>query len=725
MVEAHLDFETRSALDLNKVGLMPYAQHDSTGVWGFKYRIGDGPMMQWRPGYDDPQPILDHIAFGGTFIAHNASFERVMWNELLRKRRGYSHWPELHAWQQTCTMARSLAMNLPGKLEDLGPALGLNQHKDLEGKKLMLKMCRPRGVDLEGNYVWWDEPDKVERLIAYCEQDVETETAVDHKVPNLTQSEQSLWVFDQIINERGVRVDLKVAERAAKLVEYAKKQADARMRKITKGAVRKVTEVGKLAEWVNAQGVTCEAVNKGTIKELQVASSLMGYPDVAEALTLRSHASKTSTSKYKKMMQCAADGDVLYFMLAFHAASTGRWGGRGVQPQNLPRFDEENITEAMAVGFLVELLNDDTVDIPDVYELVDAIYGSVLLWCSKALRSMFVAREGHEFCGGDFSNIEGRVNAWLAGEQWKLNAFEAYDAGEGPDLYKVSYSASFGCLVDAVTKSMRQIGKVQELASGYQGSIGAYLSMADNYGIDIHELAAAVHENADKEEFAAILETYPKAKDKKGLTPFVWAALKLLVTRWRAAHPAIVQSWWNYQDAAIEAVMNPGTVVDVADMSDHGYMKQGMVRYLCDGNYLFCCLPNNRVLAYAQPTVHQTKVTRTRKDGTEYETTKRTVRYWGRDSDRGGKWSELSLYGGLQCENVVQAVARDLLAEAMFRVEDAGYKVILTVHDEILSEVPTGFGSVEEFVRFMEIKSQWADGLPVKVAAWKDTRYVK
>lgn len=740
---AHIDFETASACDLKKAGTARYMEHPTTRVWGFCWRIGSGAVYQWRPGYPDPQPLLDHVARGGKVVAHKAVFERLVWNWILRVRYGLAHWPVMQITQQSCTMARAFAMHLPGKLEKLAIALALEHQKDMAGNAVMLKMMRPRKIYDNGDMLWWDgsvtsndasvilryEDPKGEgasllnRNMEYCEADVYAESEADDKLPELTPSEQIVWQFDQRINERGVLFDMAVVDRADELVTLAKKSADLRMARITNGAVRKVSEVGKLVDWINAQGVPCTSVKKGTFKELIFNADITDNVPVKNAVKLRKETSKTSTAKYSKMKQCVSADGRIRFMVEYHAAHTGRWAGRTVQPQNFVRFDSENEEEALIVGWLVGLLRSDT-PIQEVLDTFESVHGEALPWLAKALRSMMVAEAGKIFKGGDFSNIEGRVNTYLAGEQWKLDAFSMYDLGIGPDLYKVAYAKSFGCSVEEVTKPKRQVGKVEELASGYQGGVGAYISMSEQYDLEVYELATTVREGADPSKWAEVESGYENAKDKHGLRKFEWTALKLLVVSWRASHPCIVQSWWDYQDAAIAAVADPGTVYDVADMSTRGNFRRGMVRYMCDKNFLYCCLPSGRVISYAQPFIKREPVTRVRADGTEYEQVSNKLCFWGENS-KTKQWQVGGLYGGLLCENVVQAMSRDIMVESMFRVEQAGYPVVLTVHDEILTEPPIGYGSVDEFKRLMSVLPSWAAGLPLEVAAWEDERYVK
>ena len=731
--EAHIDFETASPLDIKKSGVHKQANDGRMRVWGFSYGFGDGLVYQWRPGYPDPVALLDVIRNGGKIKAHNAAFERIVWNWVIRVQY-CPHWPELRVEQQDCTLARALAIGLPGKLDVLARVLALSQQKDDEGHKLMMKMARPRRVNPITNEIeWWDDPVNIERLMAYCNQDIRTEEAVDVSIPPLTPDEQALWVFDQTINDRGVRVDRRLADRANQLVDIAKKSADREMRRLTGGAVRKVSEVGKLVKWLNERGITCTSLAKGDMDELIATSRTNGDEAAEQAIELRRDASKTSVAKFGKMLLCACTDDRVRGLLQYHGASTGRWAGRLLQPQNFPRVDPDE--EAWAVEFLVDLLLSD-MPIQDVLYVVEAGLGTgmALKWLSKALRSCLVAAEGNKFVGGDYSNIEGRVNAWLAGEAWKLDAFRDYDSGTGPDLYKVAYSRSFGILVAAVTKAMRQIGKVQELALGYQGSVGAFVSMAANYNIKLGVIAEAVNQAVSAEQWERTRKMYASARNKCDLDEYVWTGVKIIVDNWRAAHPQITQSWWDLQDAAIEAVDHPGTVVSVLD---------GKVRYMSDGHYLYCALPSGRILGYASPHIHEKVEEQVKVNGRwfpleefepaeveefralDFEFKKRTRRNVGYMAQDAGRWVRCFMYGGLQCENIVQAIARDIMVYGMRNVEAAGYFVILTVHDEVLSEVPIAFGSAAEYERIMSILPPWARGLPLAAAAWEDKRYVK
>jgi DNA polymerase len=703
-----------------------YAEDPTTAVWGFAWRIGDGPINQWRPEYADPIELLNLIASGEVVVAHNAAFERTIWNEVLLPRY-VPHWPRLHLEQQDCTLARAAAVAHPQSLDTLCKAVNSSEKKDAEGHALMMKMSRPRKLHPDGSIEWWDQPENVTRLMVYCEQDVRTECEIDTKIPPLTDAERKVWQFDQRINERGIFVDMPAVQKCTELVEYAKKQADKEMRTLTDRAVPKCSNDKSIIEWISSRGIECTTVKKGAQEDLLFMADLHNDPLVREVIELRSASKKTSTAKYKAMQVCVSSDSRIKGLLAYHGAAPGRWAGRLVQPQNFPRVDYD--MEGYIIDWLHELLAEFPV--PVVYDHLTAVHGpsSALRILSRALRSMVRAAPGNKLIGGDFANIEGRVNAWLAGEDWKLQAFRDYDTitgvdkkgkplRAGPDLYNLAYAKSFGLNVADVTKAQRQIGKVEELALGYQGSVGAFIDMGDTYGLNPYDITAPIKEAANAYQWEKTCEQYAKkGTNRYDLKEDQWVAIKIIVDNWRAANPAIVQSWWDYQDAAVAAVSTPGTMVSVTDKG---------IGYYSDGRCLWCVLPCGRMLCYAAPQIEKEIVIAVDKNGEEYERVRFKVKFWGVNSET-RQWTPHYLYGGLQCENIVQATARDVMVDRMFAVEDAGYPIILTVHDEIVAEVSKLNPQMndKEFERIMSILPSWADGLPLAAAAWEDDRYVK
>lgn len=667
----HIDFETRSAVDIKKTGAYVYAEDPSTDIWCAAFALDDEPVRVWRPGDPIPADVAVHVLDGGIVAAHNAAFERVIWRHILGPRYG---WPEPEIGQWRCTMVMAYALALPGALEDAAPAAGLDHRKDSAGHRLMLQMARPRKLD---PLTWWDQPEKIERLITYCVQDVEVERALMARLRPLKDSELALWHLDQRINDRGVFVDVPLCEAAKKVVAATEDRLDREMAEVTGFAVTACSNRNQLIAWVREQGVETESIAKDALEEL-LAGDLPGdsprdglraedrswWGPVRTALELRREAAKASVAKIDALLRGMSPDGRARGLLQFHAASTGRWAGRRFQPQNIKRPELEDVDSA------IDLLMAGDAD------LIDMVYGAPLSIVGDALRGMIAAPPGRKIVAADYANIEGRVLAWLAGETWKMDAFRAYDAGTGPDLYKVAYARSYGMKPGEVTKPQRQIGKVMELALGYQGGVGAFKTMGVNYGVDLPD-----------------------------------AEVEQIRDQWRGAHPAIKQFWWDLEAAAIKAVREPGSTQWVND-----------IVFRMAGSFLFMRLPSKRFLAYAYPEIRPKEMPWTDDDGRPV--VKDSLSYMGVNSYT-RKWERGFAYGGLLAENATQAVARDILADAMPRLEAAGYEVILTVHDEIVCEVPEGFGSVDEMVEIMTTLPAWAEGCPVAAEGWEGRRYRK
>lgn len=316
----------------------------------------------------------------------------------------------------------------------------------------------------------------------------------------------------------------------------------------------------------------------------------------------------------------------------------------------------------------------------------------------------------NKLIAADYANIEGRVLAWLADEQWKLDAFREYDAGRGPDLYKVAYGRSFGISPEAVSKAQRQLGKVMELALGYQGGPGAFAAMAVGYGIDIGTSYDLICDAAPEAAAKAVKAWSARGK-RSGMAERSWIAAEVVKILWREAHPNVTQFWWNLQDAGLEALEKPGTTIAC-----------GPVKFRKAGSFLFLQLPSGRALCYPYP---KPAIREMPWDGDDGRPAMRKVfSYKGVDSYT-RKWTDCYAYGGLWAENITQAVARDIMAEAIVRLETKGYEVVLTVHDEVVAEVPKNFGSEAEFTSIMTDMPPWCAGCPVTAKGWEGSRYKK
>ena len=673
MTHLHIDFETRSEAELTEVGTDNYARHPSTDVWCMAYCMDDGPTYLTADDMFLPSLARDHVRKGNLVVAHNAAFELAIWNNVCVPRYG---WPPLKPEQMRDTMVMAYALGLPGSLENAAAATGIAQQKDLAGQRLMLQMCKPKPGG-----GWWDEPEKKEKLFDYCRQDVEVERALDKRILPLSPAEQALWVLDRRINERGIAIGRQAIERAVAVVLVEQDRLNAELRAITGNFVGFVTEVARLTKWIQQQGVAIDGLAKADVLD---ALALDDLPDnVRRALEIRQEAGKSSTAKLNAMLKGASPDGRIRNTKQYHGANTGRWAGRRVQPDNFPRptllKTEEDVEEAFAALRRLP---------PERFAAwARMFHGSAMHVLADMLRGMIVAAKGHDLIAADFANIEGRVLAWLAGEKWKLKAFADYDAGKGPDLYLVSAGRIYGC-EPAEAKPHRQIGKVAELALGYQGGVGAFQQMAKTYGVKLSDERAGEIKDA-----------------------------------WRYYHPEILAYWYAVEAAAIGAVRNPGAQIEVG-------AKGAAVKFRVSGSFLFCKLPSGRCIAYPYPQIREIETPWGEcKDALTYKTvldsTARKKAKIVDDPTNKGSWWRIATYGGSLVENITQAVARDILAESLFRLEARGYPVVMHVHDEAVAEVPHDFGSVEEMSAIMAEVPAWAKGLPVAVEGWRGGRYRK
>lgn len=665
----HLDAETRSAAPLKQCGISAYAEHPSTEVLCICYAFDDEPVKTWVRGQPAPAEMIAHLKAGGLFVGHNVFFEIAILN-MLHKRAPHV-WPAVDVKNARCTMIGSRMLAVPGALDKAGEILGIAHQKDKAGHRLMMRLCKPNKAGQ-----WVGEDDDFVKLAAYCADDVRAERDLDKILPVLPPSERPIWELDHKINSRGVQIDLRSVDRLIELVEAEASRLKVRTAELTGGTVTSPSKVAQMLAFLETEGVKTDNLKKDTVNRMLKGD--VGSDCARELLEIRRMFAKASTAKLKAMRRGVCEDGRIRDLLAYLGADTWRWAGRRVQTQNLVRLPEKfNVDEALEWIFEEHAA-----------ELLSGWYGSVLEVVSWLLRPMLMAAPGKKLMGGDYANIEGRVLAWAAGEDWKLQAFRDYDAGTGPDLYKVAYGRSFGIAPEDVTKPQRQIGKVEELALGYQGGLGAFQSMAVNYGITVVPFLTA--DNAGNEVLS---------EDQ----------VREIVQGWRGAHPATKNLWYRCEEAAISAVKNPGKIYEA-----------GPVQYRAYGDFLKCRLPSGRTLSYPFPSVEY-------KQNDLGHRARWILSTWGTDSRKGGKrWCERQPYGGMLVENLVQAIARDLLAFAQPRLEAAGYSIVMHVHDEIVCEVDEDFGDPEEFAAIMCELPPWAKGLPVTVGEpWQGKRYLK
>jgi DNA polymerase len=429
-----------------------------------------------------------------------------------------------------------------------------------------------------------------------------------------------------------------------------------------------------------------------------------------ELLVIRLEASMTSTSKYQTLLRGVSSDGRLRGLLQFLGANrTGRWAARLFQPQNMPRPDVPLILREMQT----EKLDDDDVVMSSYLEqgvsalktdTADLMFDNVMGLTGNLVRGCIVAPEGYKLSIADLANIEGRMAAWLAGEDWKLKAFREYDARTGPDLYKVAYGRSFNKPVGSVNKEQRQLGKVQELALGYEGGVGAFVTMAMTYKMELDQIRDAVFGALDElpqhivKDAFGFYDWMAKKRRTLGLEREVFIACEILKRGWREAHPAISGYWGELRDAVIQAIQNPGTTLTAR-----------RVEIRRDGMWLRIQLPSGRHLCYPQPQVSE--------DG---EISYAGVNQYTR------KWQRIKTYGGKLFENLCQAAARDVLAHTMPELSAAGYPICLSVHDELLTESRDTLDfDHREVAQIMATNPPWAHGLPLAAAGFDTLRYRK
>lgn len=692
----HLDVESRSACDLMDANAYVYFDDPTTALWCASYAFSDArePKL-WHPGDPCPPEIEDHILGGLRIWAWNANFERLAWRTLLGPKHG---WPVPELKQYRCSMAQAYALAMPGKLEHAAPALGLDIVKDALGSRLMKKMSRPRKPkkgEPEGLY-WHDKPEDIARLGEYCQQDVRTEMACHERLLALRPTEQEVWFLDQEIADRGVFIDDKLCRAAEKIVIQSERKLDKELAEVTDWTVTAVSNTGQLRTWLKYQGFPVESVAKDAVIELLIRDDLPTH--VRRALEIRQEGGKTSTAKIDSMLARRQRDGRMRGNLQYHGASTGRWAARGAQLQNLPRpaLKKKEVADVIEMTLAGET------------RMIEALYGHPMQCVADCIRGMIKAGPGNVLRAADFSQIEARVDPWLAGQTRTLDAFRLADAGKGPDIYKVAASGVYDVPVSAIDDLKRQVGKVSILALGFGGGPSAFAKMAKNYGLDLGEIEKVVFDAATPENVEKCDKGWKQRGRATGMSEEHWKTAELIKLAWRDSNQEIVAFWRDLEDCAIAAVSEPGTV--------HAVGKTRLIKYKCVGSWLFCQLPSGRAISYAYPRIVEKKA--------PWGAMLPAVVYKGVHSIT-RKWCEHDFYGGLACENVTQAAARDVMAEAMLRVDRAGYPVTITIHDEVVCEPPKGFGSQEEFLDLMTIVPAWANGLPIAASGFEAERYRK
>jgi DNA polymerase len=730
------------------VGTPVYAEHESTEVLCLYYDLKDGRGVRgWTPGTPEPTDLIEHIRAGKPIEAWNVTFEFWIWNMICVRRLG---WPVLRLDQCYCAMAKSRRHSLPGALGGCAKVLGTT-NKDPEGNRLLNKLSRPVSATKNRKAPRWTQStawDDYLKLYAYCGQDVAAEDAAAALIPDLTDYERKTWLTDQNINARGVLVEVESLEACLRIMREMIKQYTLEICTLTGGAVGGATEVAKLTDWLRTQRVYMPDMTADSVKEA-LGGAFGTFPDTAahRALEIRSILAGANIKKLPALkLQINSDGRLRNQYMYCGADRTGRWSAGGVQLQNITsKGPKSAMCESCEKYFnpigegcprcgsqMWHKLNDWTVDAVE-QALEDIKHGQLadieLIWgdpstvLAGCLRGLFIAKEGTRFICCDFSAIEAVAAACLARCQWRIDVFNTHGK-----IYEMSASKITGTPLDVYFQykkdngfdhpDRKKIGKIAELASGYGGWVGAW----KNFGADM----------SDDE-------------------------IKQQVLAWRDASPEIVEMWggqfkhcgpgkWDYrpelfglEGMAILAILNPGKCYHYIDIS-----------YAVFKDVLYCRLPSGRFLTYHRPKLIMTEDKLGRDHETQYYDGQPhkvricdcwSITFEGHNSNaqKGPVgWHVLETYGGRLFENVVQAVSADIQAEALVRLEENYYPVVMHTHDEAIGEVPyvwdemdgydmtgTPRGSIDEMAAIMTERPHWASWWPLRAAGWEHSRYQK
>lgn len=647
MRELGIDIETYSSYDLKSCGVYRYAEAPDFTILLFSYCIDGGEVksVDFANGEQLPDEVFNALRDNSVVkTAFNATFERICISR-------YFGWSYLDPSSWRCTMVRSARMGLPLSLGQCAEVLKLEEGKMTEGRSLINYFSKPyKGKRRLPS----DSPERWELFKEYNIRDVEVEQAILAKVRRLESPkfDDDLYVVDQLINDRGVLLDRELATNATRFDDEYKAGLLEEAKKLTR--LENPNSPTQLKEWLRrACGIPVQTLNKGSIDEIE---NLARYnPTALRVLAIRKELGKTSVKKYSAMLNCVCDDNRIRGLLQFNgAARTGRWAGRLVQVQNLPQNHLSDIDRARTL-----VINGDL----DDFLLFYANPTQVL---SELIRTAFVAKQGCQYHVCDFSAIEARVIAWLAGEEWVLDVFR-----QGGDIYCATAGQMFNCKVEkhGANSELRQKGKIAVLALGYGGGVAALEAMGGA---------------------------------RMGLLPH---EMRDIMQRWREANPRIVWLWSVIEQAAIKAIKTGESVT----------IHRGIVVSYRWG-MLLITLPSGRTLCYPRAAIgiEYSDGWRGQHEVIEYEGSNQTTK----------KWEKLRTYGGKLTENVVQAIARDILGVIILRAHSANLNIVFHVHDEIVVEAePHQTLSMVEQIFSDPIN--WCRDLPLKGAGYSTPYYLK
>ena len=694
------------------IGAACYSEHPDAEVLSCAYNLKDGSGKKlWIPGDYFPIDLFGYVTGGELLEAWNCSFEYWVWMNICVPKY---NWPSIRQSQFRCAMAKSRAFGLPGSLEAAGNVLNITNKKDKNGKRLLDKFSIPRNPTKADNRIRIypkQDPQDAQLLYEYNVRDIMAESEISSLIPDLTSGELEFWQCDQAINFRGVQMDRDAIKNCLSIVEQAHKKYNSELVFLTNGQVKAASEIQRLRNWMTTQGVNVPTLDAEVVTELLSKESLP--KEVRRALEIRELIGSAAVKKLYSMTNSLTSKGRIHDLFIYHSARTGRAAGTGPQPQNLPNSGPE-VYRCSALGcgmhFSIHLSEcpwcgrsstanskhewnstaaNEAFEViaTNNLECVEYFWGDAIATISGCLRGLFVSAPGYDLICSDYSAIEAVVLAALAGEEWRMEVFKTHGK-----IYEMSASKITGIPFEEFNNHKnatgqhhpmrKKVGKVAELASGYQGWIGAW-----------KQFGADQFFNDDE--------------------------IKTAILAWRDASPAIVEMWGGQQKrwqpcysglegAAVQAVISPGTKFSFRALS-----------YIMQGDILYCQLPSGRYITYHNPRLSPSE----RREGT----LSLSFEGWNTNPKNGPMgWIRMNTYGGKLTENVVQAVARDILAHAIVNLEKAGYPVVLHIHDEIVAETPENHGSIKEFEEIMSIVPPWAADWPIKASGgWRAKRYTK
>lgn len=706
------DFETRSAADLRKVGAYKYSLHPTTRPTCLAFKIRGNPTVyflpfdvvnrQWKDLPLELRTLWKRlIAEGYEFSAHNSFFERCIYDNILVARYA---WPPIDPKKRRCTAAKAAACALPRGLEGAGESLNLRVQKDKRGYAAMMATCKPTRAWV----AWKTLQDKVARgdriteksrqkaklpepplflephaapevwrvLYTYCKIDVRTEELLDEALPDLIPAEQEVWHLNQLLNWRGISVDLPTIRKVVSIMADESQKKLKELDRLTMGLVTSPNARQSVLDFLSLEGIELPNLQKNTVEE-----KLQGFElseDMRRLLEIRKALSMASTKKYQSFLDRVCPDGKIRDLVLYCAASTGRDGGTGINVYNFPRgllkIDKEHPYQV--VNEVADLCHD----------MLKMLYGESLpIVFSAILRNMIIPTVGRELFVADFSKIEVAVLWWLADHFYGLQMLR-----DGIDPYKDQAAANTGKKYEDITDDGddRQLGKAQILGAGFRMAWKRFKETA----YTMYRLRLTSRQSVDA------------------------------IKSYRTKHAPVVKLWDTYENAAVAAVETKKT------------QKAGKCKFFVENDFLWIELPSGRRLAYRSPRITYRAIAYTalevdKKTGQDVEVEKigppkKSIQFLGLDKSKKKMQVEFT-HGGILTENIVQATARDLMMPALLRLEKEGYEVLLSVYDEGVCEKPKGQGLVREFVDILCEVPSWGKGLPLEAKGWHGPRYRK